>query len=104
MRIVLAALAMAMVAGPALAQSDPQAAPVPIQEGSTVVGEDAAEGQAGRPDPDAEVICRVVQSVESRLARSRQRICGTRTMWEQMEDDNARAHRRVGSVPSPSTR
>jgi hypothetical protein len=89
--------------GAAFAQTDPQAAPVPIQEGSTVVGEDAQAEQAGRrPDPDAEVICRVVQSVESRLARSRNRICGTRTMWEQMEDENAREARRAGAVPPPT--
>jgi hypothetical protein len=92
--LVVAAVVLATT--PALAQTDPQEPPVPVQTGTTVVGEQPEAGE--RPDPDAEVICRVVEEVGSRLARRRQRICGTRTMWEQVEDQNARDLRRHGAV------
>lgn len=89
----------------AFAQTAPDAPPVPLQQGTAVVQEDGTiasadevDPNAGRPDPDAEVICRVVQESGSRLARRRQRVCGTRTMWEQMEDENARTVRRSGSI------
>jgi hypothetical protein len=89
----------------AFAQTAPDAPPVPVQQGRAVVQQDGTvapadevDPNAGRPDPDAEVICRVVQESGSRLARRRQRICGTRTMWEQVEDENARNVRRSGSV------
>lgn len=85
-----------LLSEPAFAQTDPQEPPVPLQTGSTVVGEQDEE--ASRPDPDAEVICRVVQQADSRLSRRRQRVCGTRTMWEQLEDDSARNMRSRGSV------
>lgn len=97
MRAILMTTVLAMaLAGEAFAQSTPNAPPVPIQQGSAVVqadgtiqsGEQAAENADGRPDPDAEVICRVVQESGTRLARRRQRICGTRTMWESMQDQN----------------
>jgi hypothetical protein len=91
-----------LLTAPAFAQTDPNAPPVPEQTGSVVVGEQPEAGQ--RPDPDAEVICRVVEETGSRLARRRQRICGTRTMWEQMEDDNAREMRRQGQVQGQSGR
>lgn len=98
-------VAMVLAPGLALAQTSPTGPPVPLQEGTAVVQPDgtlaaapAPSENAERPDPDKEVICRVVRSVESRLARSRQRICGTRTMWEQMEDQTAREVRGLGSV------
>lgn len=103
--LALAACLAIALPGLALAQTAPDAPPVPIQQGTAVVQEDGTiapadevDPNAGRPDPDTEVICRVVQSSGSRLSRSRQRICGTRTMWEQMEDENARNVRRTGSV------
>jgi len=97
MRVAALALAAAVfVTTPASAQTDPNAAPVPVQTGSVVVGEQPAQG--ARPDPDAEVICRVIEETGSRLARRRQRVCGTRSMWEHMEDQNAREVRQVGSV------
>jgi hypothetical protein len=97
MRFLALVVAAAVLATtPALAQTDPQGPPVPVQDGSTVVGEQPQAGE--RPDPDAEVICRVVEETGSRLARRRQRICGTRTMWEEMEDRNARDARHLGSV------
>jgi len=94
--MVLAIAAVVLATTPALAQTDPQAPPAPVQEGSTVVGEQPQAGE--RPDPDAEVICRVIEETGSRLARRRQRVCGTRSMWEHMEDQNARAVRRSGAV------
>jgi hypothetical protein len=102
--VVAALVTMVLLPGAAFAQTTPDAPPVPLQEGTAVVQQDGTvtsgseSTTAERPDPDAEVICRVVQSVETRLARSRQRVCGTRTMWEQMEDQNARDVRRAGTV------
>ena len=97
---------VALMSGAAFAQSTPSGPPVPIQEGTAVVQEDGTV-QSGdqitdgsRPDPDTEVICRVVQDTGSRLARRRQRICGTRTMWEQLADQTADSVRGTGANTS----
>jgi hypothetical protein len=98
-----AVFSVALLAEPALAQTSPSAPPVPLQEGTAVVQEDGSiqpgdgENANGRPDPDAEVICRVIQESGSRLARRRQRVCGTRTMWDQLADQNADAVRGSGA-------
>lgn len=94
--IALSIAAVLVITTPALGQTDPNAEPVPVQTGTVVVGEQPEEGE--RADPDAEVISRVIEETGSRLARRRQRVCGTRTMWEQMEDQNARDVRGVGTV------
>ena len=97
--------AVALVAE-AFAQTAPDAPPVPLQEGTAVVQQDGSvvTGEAaatdGRPDPDAEVICRVIQETGTRLARRRQRVCGTRTMWEQLADQSADAVRGSGANTS----
>lgn len=99
--IMASVFALALV-GEAFAQTSPDAPPVPLQQGTAVVQQDGSvqSGEAAtdeaRPDPDAEVICRVIQESGSRLARRRQRVCGTRTMWEQVEDESARSVRGVG--------
>jgi hypothetical protein len=107
MRAILMAtvFAVAMVAE-AFAQTAPDAPPVPLQEGTAVVQEDGSvvAGQEAttndRADPDAEVICRVIQETGSRLARRRQRVCGTRTMWDQLADQSADAARDSGTNTS----
>ncbi|ANP47341.1 hypothetical protein ATE48_16170 [Candidatus Viadribacter manganicus] len=92
-----------MLTSAAFAQSTPNGPPVPVQEGTAVVQEDGAvrSGEqitdGSRPDPDAEVICRVIQETGSRLARRRQRVCGTRTMWEQLADQTADSVRGTGA-------
>ena len=103
--VLVMCLAMALPCASAFAQSNPSAPAVPLQEGTavvqsdgTIVAGDSLDPNAQRPDPDAEVICRVVQSTESRLARRRSRVCGTRTQWEQVEDQSAREVRGLGSV------
>lgn len=92
--MIFSAILLAGLSGVAIAQTDPNAPPVQIQQGTAVVqdnGQVVPGEEAGdeRPDPDAEVICRVIQESGSRLARRRQRVCGTRTMWETMQDRNA---------------
>lgn len=89
MRSLIVALAAMLVPALAWAQTDPQAPSVDVQTQTIVVGEAQGEEASGRPDPDTEVICRIVQETGSRLARRRQRVCGTRTMWEQVADDAA---------------
>lgn len=98
-----AALILAVVvlaAAPAMAQTDPTTPPPPAA---------AAEAGAGATDPaqpateaeqpaEEEQICRTVQRAESRLRTRRERICGTRSQWEQMQDQTAREVNRVGSV------
>jgi hypothetical protein len=95
--------AVVLMSSAAFAQTTPNGPPVPIQEGTAVVQEDGTV-QSGdqitdgsRPDPDAEVICRVIQETGSRLARRRQRVCGTRTMWEQLADQAADSVRGSGA-------
>lgn len=101
--LVLTAFFALTLMAEAAAQSAPESQAVPLQEGTAVVQEDGSvvtgeQVADGRPDPDREVVCRVIQESGSRLARRRQRVCGTRTMWEQMEDQNARDVRSLGSV------
>ena len=101
MRLLFVGLALVVMApGLASAQTDPQAPAVPVQSQTIVVGEGQGD-EAGRPDPDAEIICRVVQETGSRLARRRQRICGTRTMWDQLADENAHGVRQAGAAQAP---
>ncbi len=91
--ILLTTIFAAALAGGAFAQTSPNAPAVPLQQGTAIVQQDgtvvSGENATGnRPDPDAEVICRVIQEPGTRLARRRQRVCGTRTMWEQLADDS----------------
>lgn len=97
--LVLAAAVLA--AAPALAQTDPTTPPPPPASAA-----DNNAGAAGPTQPAAEAeqpaeeeqICRTVQRAESRLRNRRERICGTRSQWEAMQDQNAREVNRVGSV------
>jgi len=104
--VLTSVFAAALLAEAAFAQTAPNAAPVPIQQGTAVVQEDGSvqPGEAvnseGRPDPDAEVICRVIQESGSRLQRRRQRVCGTRSMWEDLADRSADAARGSGANTS----
>lgn len=104
--VLPAVFAVALFSEAALAQTSPTAPPVPIQQGTAVVQEDGTvqsgeeASTEGRPDPDSEVICRVIQESGSRLARRRQRVCGTRTMWEQLADQSADAARGSGANTS----
>lgn len=105
--ISLAAALFAAAAGLAFAQVDP-ATPQETAPAATEATEAAtpAPDAAETPAPAAEqpqsadqrVICRTERSTESRLRRNRQRICGTRAQWEQMQDQNADQIRNVGTV------
>lgn len=104
--ILLATVFAAALVGEAFAQTAPEAPAVPVQEGTAVVQQDGSvvsgeQATGERPDPDAEVICRVIQETGSRLARRRQRVCGTRTMWESLADQNADAVRGTGANTAP---
>ncbi|MCX7358385.1 MAG: hypothetical protein NT015_09630 [Alphaproteobacteria bacterium] len=104
--ILTSVFALALV-GEAFAQTAPNAPPVPLQQGTAVVQQDGSvvsgetNNAEGRPDPDTEVICRVIQETGSRLARRRQRVCGTRTMWEQLAEQSADAARSNGANTAP---
>ncbi|MGH6951703.1 MAG: hypothetical protein ACREH4_12575, partial [Vitreimonas sp.] len=63
--------------------------------GAAEPAQPAAEAQ--RPTEE-EQICRTVQRTESRLRNRRERICGTRAQWEQMQEQAARDVNRAGSV------
>lgn len=103
--ILTAVFSLALI-GESFAQTAPDAPPVPLQSGTAVVQQDGsvvggdATSTEGRPDPDAEVICRTIQETGSRLSRRRQRVCGTRTMWEQLADQTADAVRGSGANTS----
>jgi hypothetical protein len=101
MRLAALVLAAAVVAAaPALAQTDPTAPPPPAPAASTEAGAEGtppAGDQAEQP-AEEEQICRTVQRTESRLRNRRERICGTRAQWEQMQEQNARDLNRRGSV------
>jgi hypothetical protein len=99
MRVTALVLAAALLAAtPAFAQTEP-VAPPPSDPASTSTAEPAPPaGAATAPDPDEEVICRTVQRTESRLRSRRERICGTRSQWEMMQDENAREMNRVGQT------
>ena len=104
MRIsALAVIAALAIASPALAQEESgQTTPSEPEYTSETVSQESPN-VGGREDPDEEVICRWVQSsAESRLRRSRTRICGTRTQWEIMEDENRRQIVNRGSVQGRS--
>lgn len=96
--LVLAAVVLA--AAPAMAQTDPT--PPPPAAGAAETGAaatDPAQPAAEAEQPaEEEQICRTVQRSESRLRNRRQRICGTRTQWEMMQEQAARDVQRVGSV------
>ena len=101
MRLAALVLATAVLAAaPALAQTDPTAPPPPAPVASTEAGAEGtppAADQAEQP-AEEEQICRTVQRTESRLRNRRERICGTRAQWEQMQEQNARDLNRRGSV------
>jgi|CXWL01.1.fsa_nt_gi hypothetical protein len=100
MRVQVLAFAVALfMAAPGFADTGAVAPPAEAPEASAGATEGASTAaRAGTGDPDAEVICRTVEETGSRLSRRRQRICGTRTMWDQLADENARGVRRAGSV------
>ena len=112
MRVFATVLAATMLlsAPVAFGQTDPgAAAPAPTTtapaEPSTTApatpdAESATVNGAQAADADHHVTCRTVQTVESRLRRSRQRICGTRQQWEQMQDQSGSAVRGTGQVQS----
>jgi len=81
-----------MLAAPALAQTDPSPPPPASSETTTETGAaetpEATTEQASASS-EQEEICRTVQRTESRLRARRERICGTRAEWEQMERDAA---------------
>ena len=62
----------------------------------------ATPDSANATDPAHRVTCRTVENIGSRLHRSRQRICGTRDQWEQMQDQNGRDVQGMGHVQGPS--
>lgn len=105
MRISALVLAAAMLAAtPAFAQTDPApatptteapAAPEPAAQETAPATESA---QVAEANEEPQQICRTVQRTESRLRQRRERVCGTRAMWDQMEDQNARGVRSIGSV------
>jgi hypothetical protein len=105
--ISLAAALFVAAAGLAFAQVDP-ATQQPTAPATTEAPEATAPApattetttqEAQQPEHAGDrVICRTVASTESRLRRQRQRICGTRTQWEQMQDQNADQIRNTGSV------
>ncbi|MEQ1819659.1 MAG: hypothetical protein ABL871_13715 [Terricaulis sp.] len=105
--ILTSVFALALV-GEAFAQTAPDAPPVPIQEGTAVVQQDGSvvsgetNNTEARPDPDAEVICRVIQETGSRLARRRQRVCGTRSMWDTLAEQSAQAAQPSGVNTAPA--
>lgn len=103
MRFAALVLAAAvLVAAPAWAQTDPTApAPEASADAGTGAGASASAPpaeQAQQPAQEEEQICRTVQRAESRLRNRRERICGTRSQWEQMQDQTAREVNRSGSV------
>ncbi|MBX3430214.1 MAG: hypothetical protein KF779_11600 [Hyphomonadaceae bacterium] len=104
--VLTAVFSLALI-GESFAQTNPNGPPVPLQTGTAVVQQDGSvEGgdaatTGARPDPDAEVICRVIQETGSRLARRRQRVCGTRAMWETLADQSAEAVQPSGVNTSP---
>lgn len=105
--LILTTVFAAALVGEAFAQTAPGAAPVPVQEGTAVVQPDGSvvsgdNTTEARPDPDAEVICRVIQETGSRLARRRQRVCGTRTMWETLSEQSAQAVQPSGVNTAPA--
>jgi hypothetical protein len=113
MRVVAAILAAgALLSAPvAFGQTDPAATPPaanPPASGpapaapstSAPATPDATQQQ--HTDADHQVTCHTVQTVESRLRRSRQRICGTRQQWEQMQDQNQRDIQQMGQVQGRS--
>ena len=105
--IVLTSVFALALVGEAFAQTAPDAPPVPIQQGTAVVQQDGSvvsgdtSSTDARPDPDAEVICRVIQETGSRLARRRQRVCGTRTMWDTLAEQSAQAVQPSGVNTAP---
>jgi hypothetical protein len=108
MRVFLTVLAATMVlsAPVAFGQTDPATttpAPVttaPTEPNSTTPATpDASQtGETQATDADHHVTCHTVQTVESRLRRSRQRICGTRQQWDTMQDQNNRDVHEMGRV------
>ncbi len=105
--ISMAAAIFVAAAGLAFAQvdtstSNPAPATPPAAEGTTTQP-DATTAQPSATDQqtqsaDQRVICRTVASTESRLRRQRQRICGTRAQWEEMQDRNARQMQQQNQV------
>jgi len=83
---------------PAPATTAPASAPSEPSPSTAATPENAQVNGAQAPDADHQVTCRTVASVESRLRRNRQRICGTRQQWEQMQDQNSREINNAGHV------
>jgi hypothetical protein len=102
MRIAALVLTAAVLAAtPVWAQTDPTLpapAPPASTEAATTATEPTASEQAEQPAQEEEQICRTVQRTESRLRNRRERICGTRSQWEMMQEQTARDVNRVGSV------
>ncbi|MBC7768741.1 MAG: hypothetical protein H7124_08130 [Phycisphaerales bacterium] len=95
--LIFAAAVMATV--PALAQTAPPLTPSPsaAETTSEPLTEGGMQGTSAEPSNDgSEEICRVVQRTESRLRSRRERLCLTRSQWEQMERDAAEVARGTG--------
>lgn len=114
MRVFVTVLAATMLlsAPVAFGQTDPATtSPAPMAtapaepDSATPATPDATENAtvngAQATDADHRVTCHTVQTVESRLRRSRQRICGTRQQWDQMQDQNSRDVHEMGRVQGP---
>ncbi|MBN8608260.1 MAG: hypothetical protein J0L81_15180 [Caulobacterales bacterium] len=103
MRIAAALIVSAMfLTVPAFANETPAPETPPVEEQAAApTPEASAAPQEANAEDDADrVICQTVRRSESRLRNRGERICGTRTQWEEMQDRTAREMNRVGSVAS----
>lgn len=98
MRIaVLVFAAAVMASAPVLAQTTPTIPPTPTAGETTSAPPSESDTQALAAGNDGgEQICRTVQRTESRLRSRRERICMTRSQWEQQERDAAELTRGSG--------
>ncbi|MFT3727328.1 MAG: hypothetical protein QM759_05865 [Terricaulis sp.] len=84
---------------PATSSPAPAATTTPTEPSAAAPATpDAAQTQQQATDANNRVTCRVVQDTGSRLNRNRQRICGTRSQWEHMQDQNGDTVRGMGHV------
>jgi hypothetical protein len=105
MRIAVLVLAAAVMAtAPAIAQTAPPLTPTPsASETTSEPPSSSSPAPTAEPGNDPqEEICRTVQRTESRLRSRRERLCLSRSQWEQMERDAGDVARGTGVNSRPS--
>jgi hypothetical protein len=60
------------------------------------------QSQTQATDADHQMVCHYVESTESRLRRTRQRVCATRQQWESAQDQTTRDIHQMGQVQGRS--